>query len=226
MKITLLSSCGLALQHDGQTLLIDALNKQFRCFSGLPPQTFAQMLAGEGMFAKLCGILCTHAHPDHWNAGRAGQLAAVSGAPVFVPDSDTPDRLCRICGPFEVEFFRIAHTPVPGWDDVVHGVFVVSCRGIRVYITADAAPDVARHRQILASRRMQAAFWNGQYLSHPETRQLLLEAAEKNYVYHIPVDPPDASGIRRKCERNMERFGAQLPGVILLEQYPAQITIE
>ena len=29
MKITLVSSCGLVLEQDGQTLLIDALNKQY-----------------------------------------------------------------------------------------------------------------------------------------------------------------------------------------------------
>jgi len=32
MKITLVSSCGLVLEQDGQTLLIDALNKQYRCY--------------------------------------------------------------------------------------------------------------------------------------------------------------------------------------------------
>ena len=66
---------------------------------------------------------------------------------------------------------------------------------------------------------------NGQYLSHPETRELLLEAAEKNFIYHIPVDEKDACGIRRKCERNMARFGADLPGVSLLEQYPSVLEV-
>ena len=44
MKITLVSSCGLVLEQDGQTLLIDALNKQYRCYYGLPPETFAYPL--------------------------------------------------------------------------------------------------------------------------------------------------------------------------------------
>ena len=47
MKITLVSSCGLVLEQDGQTLLIDALNKQYRCYYGLPPETFVRMLSGE-----------------------------------------------------------------------------------------------------------------------------------------------------------------------------------
>ena len=47
MRITLVSSCGLVLEQDGSALLIDALNKQFRCYYGLPPEAFAKMLAGE-----------------------------------------------------------------------------------------------------------------------------------------------------------------------------------
>lgn len=47
MRITLVSSCGLVLEQDGSALLIDALNKQFRCYYGLPPEVFAKMLAGE-----------------------------------------------------------------------------------------------------------------------------------------------------------------------------------
>ena len=47
MNVTLLSSCGLLIEQDGQSLLIDALNKQFRCYYGLPPETFSRMLAGE-----------------------------------------------------------------------------------------------------------------------------------------------------------------------------------
>ena len=81
MRITLVSSCGLVLEAEGRTLLVDALNKQFRCYYGLPPETFAQMLAGELPYDALCGILCTHAHPDHYNALRTRQLQAASGAP-------------------------------------------------------------------------------------------------------------------------------------------------
>ena len=54
-------------------------------------------------------------------------------------------------------------------------------------------------------------------------RELLLEAAVKNYIYHIPVDEKDVCGIRRKCERSMARFGAELPDVSLLEQYPSSL---
>ena len=59
MRITLVSSCGLVLEQDGSALLIDALNKQFRCYYGLPPEVFAKMLAGEPPYDAVCGVLFT-----------------------------------------------------------------------------------------------------------------------------------------------------------------------
>ena len=114
---------------------------------------------------------------------------------------------------------------MPGWDAITHGVYFISAAGVSVYVTADARIDAVQHRAILRGRRADAAFWNGQILSYPETRALLPEAAKKNYVYHIPADEKDACGVRRKCERNMARFGAELPNVSLLEAYPSQILL-
>ena len=169
MRITLVSSCGLVLEAEGRTLLVDALNKQFRCYYGLPPETFSQMLAGEPPYDALCGILCTHAHPDHYNALRTRQLQAASGAPVFVPQPQTPPQLALQFGPFCVEYHQFAHTPVPGWDAITHGVYFISAAGVSVYVTADARIDAVQHRAILHGRRADAAFWNGQILSYPET---------------------------------------------------------
>ena len=90
MRITLVSSCGLVLEQDGSALLVDALNKQFRCYYGLPPETFAQMQAGKPPYDAIRGILFTHAHPDHYSASRTELLRAACGAPVFLPQPDTP----------------------------------------------------------------------------------------------------------------------------------------
>ncbi len=225
MKITLLSNCGLALCAEGQTLLVDALNKNFRCFSGLPVAEFEKMLAGEGDYAALCGVVSTHAHPDHYNESRTRALCAARGCASFVPRADTPPCQTLQFGAFTVECHRFAHTPVEGWDQLAHGVLLITAGQTSIYLTADARPDVAQHRAILAGRRVSAAFWNGQYLSHPHTRALLAEAAEQNYVYHIPVDPSDESGIRRKCETNMTRHAAELANTTLLRHYPTQLTL-
>ena len=148
---------------------------------------------------------------------------AACGAPVFLPQPNTPERLMMQLGPFTVECSRFPHIPVPGMAEAPHAVYWISAAGKSIYVTADAQIDTERHRAILHGRRADAAFWNGQYLSHPETRELLLEAAVKNYIYHIPVDEKDVCGIRRKCERSMARFGAELPNVSLLEQYPSSL---
>ncbi|MFR7743830.1 MAG: hypothetical protein ACLU3I_11490 [Acutalibacteraceae bacterium] len=64
MRITLVSSCGLVLEQDGSALLIDALNKQFRCYYGLPPEVFAKMLAGRAApDDAVCGVLFTTRTP-------------------------------------------------------------------------------------------------------------------------------------------------------------------
>ncbi len=122
MRITLVSSCGLVLEAEGRTLLVDALNKQFRCYYGLPPETFSQMLAGEPPYDALCGILCTHAHPDHYNALRTRQLQAANGAPVFVPQPQTPPQKPNQCGPFCVQNHSSAHTPGPRSEPIAHAV--------------------------------------------------------------------------------------------------------
>ena len=113
-----------------------------------------------------------------------------------------------------------------GWDAIDHGVFLIEAAGRCIYVTADAQIDVDRHRSILAGRRVDAAFWNGQYLSYPQTRALLAEVSGRNYVYHIPIDEKDVCGIRRKCERSMARFSAELSTGKLLEAYPSEIVIE
>ena len=79
MKITLVSSCGLVLEQDGQTLLIDALNKQYRCYYGLPPETFVRMLSGEPPYDAVCGILFTHAPCGLW-CGGSSSAAGHAGA--------------------------------------------------------------------------------------------------------------------------------------------------
>ena len=120
MKITLVSSCGLVLEQDGQTLLIDALNKQYRCYYGLPPETFVRMLSGEPPYDAVCGILFTHAHPDHYSASRTEQLRAACGAAVVLPQPDTPERLNVQLGPFAAfrtfpfQDWRRSHTPYTG----------------------------------------------------------------------------------------------------------------
>ena len=128
-------------------------------------------------------------------------------------------------GPFTVECHRFPHISVPKIPDTAHFVLLVTAGASSVYITADAALDVQRHLAVLNGRIPDAAFWNSQYLSYPETRTLLREHARQNYVYHMPEGPADPSGIRRKCARNFERHAAELPNVTPLLDYPAALSL-
>lgn len=215
MKIELVCSCGLLIQTQGAALLVDAPNAVFPPFGHFAQAALETLLTAQPPYDRLCGVCFTHTHPDHFDADAVARLrAARPDVPVLLPDGT--DGVWQAGAAFRVEYAAVAHTPVAPALMTAHQVLLVTCGDRTLYITADAAPDTARHREILAGRRVDAAFWNGQYLSHPETRGLLLESARRSFIYHIPVDEADSSGIRRKCVRNMERYGAQLPGVQLL----------
>lgn len=226
MKITLVCNCGLLFEAQGHRILIDGLNSPLAPFYELPQADFEAVLKGEAPYDGPLAIGFTHTHADHFCRDKLRRvLEARKDVRSFVPDASTPEQGRAKFGPFAVEFHKFVHTPVPENLWCEHYVLLVEAEGKRVYVTADAAPDAARHREILNSRRCDAAFWNGQYLSHPQKRELLREVSDRNYVYHIPLDPIDASGIRRKCERNMERFPQELEGVTLLEQYPSELDV-
>ena len=57
MKITLICNCGLALESGGQTLLLDALTQELPPFYRTPEKTRREIIAGEGEYASVCGLL-------------------------------------------------------------------------------------------------------------------------------------------------------------------------
>lgn len=222
MRISVVCNCGLVLMHPDGTLLLDAVNEPDCGYSSLSEAEYARMLAGEGAYGSICGLLFSHAHSDHYDAARAGALARASGAPVFVPDGNTPDVLYMQYGPFSVEFHRFAHIPVAQQTPCDHGVFLISDGEQTVYTAADAAPQMELHRQVFAGRRADCAFWSVPYLLYPQTRAGMAGLSEKNYVYHVPPEP-DLRGVRRKCMRLMERCRAELPSVTLITHSPAAL---
>lgn len=226
MTVTLVCNCGLLLRCGAQKLLIDAPNGPQAPFYEFPDTELQALIAAQPPYDGALALAFTHTHPDHFCRDKLRRvLDARPQLQVFLPDAATPDAGKLRLGGFTVEFHRFAHTPVPENLMTEHFVLLVSFGEESVYITSDAAPDAALHRNILSGRRCNAAFWNGQYLSHAATRALLREAAEQNYVYHVPVDPLDASGVRRKCGRNLQRFAAELDGVTVLDRYPAEFSL-
>ena len=224
MKITLICNCGLALESGGQTLLIDALTQELAPFYRAPERTRQDILAGEGAYTSVCGLLFTHLHPDHFDREAAEDFSAHHGsALVYIPSRRKPAPELLSIGNFTVELHHVRHTQVVGHGKSTVDAMLVTCEGKRVYIASDTAPEAAIHEGVLAGRKMDAAFWNGEMLLYKPERELLHVCAEKSFIYHIPIDPQD--GLRRKLERIVSRYLEELENVRLLTQYPSVITL-
>ena len=226
MRAELLCSCGLLLEHQGSRILIDAPNGSLPPFYEFPDTEMQRLLDGTGIYSGLCGVLFTHLHPDHYDERRVNALLGKNvGLTAFLPDWSMPETVSLAAGPFAIECRRFPHMPAPKFPSVAQYVLLVTADSQSVYITADGVPDAQAHRCVLHGRRPQLAFWNSQCLSYPEMRTLLREETQQSAIYHMPVDPADQSGIRRKCERNVQRCGTELPNVRVLTQYPSVLEI-
>ena len=203
MKVTLVCSCGLKIETGGSILYVDAPNAVCPPFSTMQPPDITPNV----FFAF------THFHADHYDEAF---MRNVPAAQIVTPEHK-PD-----C-PFFVEFFPIEHTPAPQFPYSEHHALTVSDGQTLLYVAGDAAPLLNRHYAALNGRIADAAFFHGQYLSYPETRELLRSCAKRSYIYHIPIDEADRSGIRRKCLKNMQRYGQELPNIVLLTEYPTEI---
>lgn len=214
MKITLVCNCGLLIEAGGAALLIDAPNGKLPPFGQFPPQALQALLAAQPPYDHLAGVCFTHRHADHYDAAAVERLrAARPDVSVLLPEGEQG---AFAAGAFTVEYAQTPHVPVPPELMLPHWSLLVRGGGRIVYVTADSVPDAALHRALLAGRTADAAFWNSQVLAHPETRELLNTCARRNFIYHIPTDTPDPSGIRRKCERDWSRYGRELPTTQLL----------
>lgn len=219
MKITLLCSCGLLIESGQDAVLVDAVNGPAMTFKALPEDEYQKMLTGEKPYEKLPGLYFTHRHLDHMDVKKVSELLTARSRTEDV----SPAPGVRKTGCITVTSVLFPHTPVPTVVDRPHYVLLTEAEGKTVYITADADIDAERHRQILNGKTVDAAFWNGQYLSYPETRALLKDCAKRNYIYHIPEDESD--GICRKCVRNLERYPEETAGVVLMNRYPTVIEL-
>lgn len=217
MNITLLCNAGLMLEQDGQVLLIDAPNSECPPYYRLSDREWADICA----YKTIIGLYFTHDHPDHYDRTRADQLLAEHfDIPVFLPEDSSSEGTLTM-GPFELSYRSVAHAPLP--QAPAHVVTWVKAGDMTLYLPADAALDAAPHRQFLGGRKADIGIWNAMYLSRPETRALMHDAARKNYIYHMPLEKDDQMGIWRKCRSNFRRAHEELCDICVLEQYPSKI---
>lgn len=225
MKLTLICSCGLLLEQDGRKLLVDGLTDELPPYESTKPEDRQRILEALAPFDGLCALAVTHHHPDHWSSVWTAELLRRQ-PDVQILDPSQDGVLHAQTDIFSVSFFSLPHVPTPP-QYAVRETFaaLISAGGKTVYAASDAVADAELHRAVLGGRHVDAAFWNGQMLSFASTRTFLAEAAVQNFIYHIPIDEKDVSGIRRKCERCFSRSRAELPNVTLLETYPTSLEL-
>lgn len=225
LTAALLCNTGLFLTYGSSSILIDALNSSIQSFQAIPSDTAGRIIRGQPPFTQVDGIFYSHLHPDHYDQ-HANQafLRRHTGSPAFFPTAETADHGILRAGAFTVEFQYMEHVPC-GYPWAKHYVFLISAGGVSVYLTADADPAPDRHLAFLNGRRADYGFWNSIYLSYPQTRRLLKQAAAKTYIYHMPDPEHDTSGICRKAARNLERYPEELRDVTVLTHYPASLEL-
>lgn len=225
MKITVICNCGVLIEDEKHCLLADGLTESCFPFYALPRSERERIVNAKPPYQRLRQLYFTHRHDDHFSLAAVRAFAAAHGAVEgFLPEENDPDELCFGEGDFQVECHRFTHSGAE-YAEEPHFVLLVSMSGKLVYLSADAQPDIEKHLQILNGRVPDAAFYNGQYLSGERTREYLRMSAKQNYIYHVPLDEQDVSGIRRKCHRNFERYGQELENTTLIEAYPTVLII-
>lgn len=223
MKLTLLCNAGLALETSDSMLLVDLPNREFAPFFTLPEPVWERILARIPPYDKVCGFWFTHNHPDHCNWDKVHVYQnRWPQVPVFLPDDFTQTGTVAM-GSFRMEYQRMDHAPIP--DAPPHVVTWLTAGGKSLYLAADAALDVNAHRAFLRGRRADAAVWNSMFLSRTDTRELLREVSSRNYIYHMPAEKPDITGLWRKVDLNFKRFADELDGVTVWDCYPSEVLL-
>lgn len=224
MKITVLCNAGLALEAENAILLVDAPNQAFPPFAALPEALWQDILERKPPYDRVCGLWFTHDHPDHCDLEKTRAYEQRwPEIPVLIPGPGHVRGRVQL-GPFTMEYQRLEHAPM---DEPTppHVVTWISCGGKSIYIAGDAALDCEAHRAFLRGRTADAAFWNSMYLSRPDTRNLMAQAARQSCIYHMPPQEPDDFGLWKKCRSNLQRYPQELERVTVIERYPSEIQI-
>lgn len=226
MEAMLLCSTGLLLSHGDSSVLFDGLNGKHGSFKQIDRTLACQLIEGAvPRHGHIDGLFYTHLHPDHYDQpDNAAFLRNHPGVTAFFPTPETPNHGILRAGAFTVEYQYHEHMPCD-YVWAKHYTFLVRAGETTLYLTADAELSPEKHRAFLRNRVVDYAFFNAVYLSYPETRKLLRDAARHVWIYHMPEPETDVSGICRKAARNLERYGKELPNVSVLQRYPVWLDL-
>ena len=209
-------------------MLVDAPNTKHRAFQTLCDSDLNHFERNTGLFSGLDALIFTHIHPDHCDLKKAKEYIRLHPAcQSWVPDYDKPKYKKERIGDPTVELDYLPHMDVPE-GMVMHYVVLVTCGTHLIYISSDGSADPSLHAEVLNGRRPDIAFWNPFYYfdSNHEMREWIMElGVRNNYIYHLPVDSEDVTGIRRKCAASLMRCPEAGKKCVMLTDYPSVIRV-
>jgi len=221
MIIRFLCNAGLAIEHNGKTLMVDLPNADIAPFYTLPDNVWEDICDHEVPYSNISGFFFTHEHADHMDEYRLQRyINAHPDTCVFVPDQTVSSGVVEF-DEFRVEYVRFDHAPLP--EVPPHVVAFISAGQKTIYVSADSDLNFERHKQLLLSRKVDVSIWTSMYLSRENTRKLF-ELSANNYINHMPLKPKGME-MWKKCERNMERYASELKNVVVIDRYPSEFTI-
>jgi len=217
-----LGNCGLLLRTETSAILVDAPNRRFTAFDSMPEAEREALMAFETPYNSLCGLFFTHYHGDHFDRKTVRELVdRRRELMVLIPNGETPASGVLTCGDFTVTYLTVAHSGAE-FSQVNHRTLLIEAEGKCLYVTGDADWAAPEHDAVLSRYAPDFVFCNPNYLTHEEGRALL-RRTRRCLLYHLPVTSPDSLGIYRKCRTAWERYGRELPNVILADKYPMEI---
>lgn len=223
MQITFLANCGMLLQGEKDSILVDAPNSLHTAFDGLPEEEFQKIVSAQSPYTSLRAMFFTHRHNDHYDKKRARHIMqSRQDVLSYSPNGATPKEGLVNAGEFAVRYVKVPHSGEE-FSDVPHCVLLVEANNKRIYISGDAAWGDLLHEKIIREFSPQAAVWNPNYMNHPEGRRLFAMVPE-NYIYHLPINSEDVFGFGRKCRKEFEKFRQTL-SVTLIDRYSSKIVI-
>lgn len=215
MKITLMCNAGLMIQVQESSILIDLPNKYCDPYYALTDEIWGKIKSKEYPYNTVRGFFFTHNHSDHFDKDRFSGYE-LDEQFYFMPSAQTQHG-CISLEEWQIEYQRIAHAPIENAPP--HVVAYITAEDKSVYIAGDAALECEAHKLFLNGRKADVAFWNAMYMSRAETRKLMAETAEKNFIYHMPSGE-DQFGIWAKCRKNLQRYPNELNKVTVINEYP------
>ena len=223
MQITFLANCGILLQAEHDSILVDAPNSLHTSFDGLPEEEFQKIVLAQSPYDSLKAMFFTHRHNDHYDKKRARCIMQTrQDVESYSPNGVTPKEGTVKAGEFTVHYFLAPHSGEE-FSQVPHCVLLVEAKGKRIYITGDADWNAKTHGRILRDFSPHVAVWNPNYMTHPKGRALLAKVPQ-NFIYHLPLQTEDVFGFARKCRKDYGTFGKELP-VTLVDYVPATAQI-